>query len=220
MDNDAASIGELELVTKRTFETFMLQNSWLVIIGTNPSGLIVSDEMAKISNQNVPSYNQFERLINLGYLPGNETGIQGFISNPKLMVQLLRDGRSVWETPGLQTISTINDFDSVWIISDNAESTQKWIEQLQLINFDKPLLISATTQATPLLSTYLKAGLFDGLVGGLQGATNYEKLTTNSPIFFNQTWQLYRTVVFIFLVIILAGAVKQIVESILISKNK
>jgi hypothetical protein len=176
--------------------------------------------MTKFSKQNVSSFNEFERVINLGYLPGNETGIQGFISNPKLMVQLLRNGRSVWESPGLQTISTVNDFDSVWIISDNAESTQKWIEQLQLINFNKPLLISATTQATPLLSAYLKAGLFDGLVGGLQGATAYEQLTTNSPIFFNQTWHLYRAVIFIFLVIILAGAVIQIVESILISKNK
>jgi hypothetical protein len=220
MDSDAASIGELALVTQRTFETFMVQNSWLVIVGTNPSGLIVSDEMTKFSKQNVSSFNEFERVINLGYLPGNETGIQGFISNPKLMVQLLRNGRSVWESPGLQTISTVNDFDSVWIISDNAESTQKWIEQLQLINFNKPLLISATTQATPLLSAYLKAGLFDGLVGGLQGATAYEQLTTNSPIFFNQTWHLYRAVIFIFLVIILAGAVIQIVESILISKNK
>ncbi len=220
MDSDAASIGELGLVTQRTFETFMMQNSWMIFIGTNPSGLIISDEMVSISKQNVPSYNEYERVISLGYLPGNETGIQGFISNPKLMVQLIRDGRSVWDTPGLKNIVTINDFDSIWIISDNAESTQKWIEQLQVIQFNKPVVVSATTQATPMLSAYLKAGQFDGLIGGLQGATTYDQLTTNSQTFFTQTWQLYRTAIFIFLVIILAGAVLQIVESILSSKNK
>lgn len=214
METNAASIGEIQIVAQKPMEAFMLQNAWITTIATNPTGLLLTDQLVGESQQYVSSFNRDEHIINLGYLPGHETGIQTFLSNPKFIIQRNENNTSIWENPGLLDIDEINDFDLVWIVTDDAELTKKWIEQLQATQFSKPVLVSATSQAAPMLLPYLNSEQFDGLIGGLPGATTYEQLSTNIVAPHAQTWQLYQSSIFFFIAIILFGLIFQIIKSV------
>lgn len=216
---DAASIGETQIVSQKAMESFFYQNSWITILASNPTGLLVADQLTAEANQTVPTYNIQERLTTLGYLPNNDSNIQGFISNPRLLSPTNPSGSSIWETPALSNITKMDDFDLIWIITDNAEYSQKWIEQLQSTQFSKPILVSASKQAAPILNTYLDSGQIDGIVSGLQGAATYEQVSFGGNGSYQLIWKEYQTGILLFLMFIFSGIIIQIIKSIFKSNS-
>jgi len=76
----------------------------------------------------------------------------------------------------LKDVALMKDFGAVIVFTDKAETARVWVEQLQPLLGDTPLLIVASAQASPLIHPYYQSGQVDGLVSGMAGGLIYESI--------------------------------------------
>ncbi|MEN8151316.1 MAG: hypothetical protein ABFS86_15985 [Planctomycetota bacterium] len=114
-------------------------------------------------------------VANLGY----KTGGQILISK---MLQSIRDafpedvnGTPVSEIPAMEGIAKLDDFDMFIILSAGTPGTKEWVQQCQS-RLGKPMASGVTAVSAPDFFAYVNSGQLIGLLGGLRGASDYEKL--------------------------------------------
>jgi hypothetical protein len=81
------------------------------------------------------------------------------------------------ELPLMQEVKNYDDIDFIFIVSDNL-TVDYWIS---LVNaqFGIPMGAGVTAVVAPKTYSYLQTGQMVGLLGGMKGAAEYEKLTQN-----------------------------------------
>ena len=217
---DSSSYPEINLISAGIFENLFINNHWITTISTNPNGFIVADNILKDTKEKVPSFNYPERVINLGYLPGNYLGIQSFLSNPQLTMPIGVDQQNVWETSFLSNVKTINDFDLILLISDNTDNAKFWIEQVNLFAPEVGFLLISSTQSIPLMQPYVKSNQVDGMVGGLSGGLAFNSLAKGELNEINRFSTFIRIVAIFFIGLLLSGGLVSIFTKTFPSKFK
>jgi hypothetical protein len=81
------------------------------------------------------------------------------------------------DLPLMQEVKNYDDIDFIFIVSDNL-TVDYWIS---LVNaqFGVPMGAGVTAVVAPKTYSYLQTGQMVGLLGGMKGAAEYEKLTKN-----------------------------------------
>ncbi|MEO0147628.1 MAG: hypothetical protein ABIL35_02645, partial [candidate division WOR-3 bacterium] len=74
----------------------------------------------------------------------------------------------------LQDVKTVKDFDLVVDFAAGATG-DNWV-QITGARFGIPIIIGSTAVIAPSFYTYWQAGQIKGLIGGLRGAADYERL--------------------------------------------
>jgi hypothetical protein len=122
-------------------------------------------------------------FVNLGYKVGNQGLIQSLTSDFK--GQYTTDvgwgdiaPRSVREIPMMRPISTLEDFAMIVAIGSGFPGVKEWV-QFGGDPTGVPVGGGVTAVEAPLLYPYYPTQLV-GLMGGLQGAAEYERLLTES----------------------------------------
>ena len=206
-ETDASSFPEMSLITSGFFENLFMNNHWITVISTNPTGVLVTDEIINNSRLKVPSYNFSERIINLGYLPGNAIGIQSFLTNPETTLPESLSNPNIWNEPPLSDMNSILDFDLIVLVSDNSDNAKLWIEQVDFLIPDVGFLLISTTQASPLLQPYLRSNQIDGMISGISGALAFNLLSNSESNVLDRYWAIIQIVVITFIVFLLTGGV-------------
>ncbi len=174
-DYDASLSGELEVVAAPLVDHLMLRGSRLALVATTPNGTLLAERfLARTQEQH--HYQQGVHYINLGYLPGGPAGIAGFAQHPDGTMPSLWQGQSAWQTPVLQGVKRLSDFEAVVVLSDSAEGAQAWVEQTALWLEEKPLILAVSAQVEPVIRPYVDSGQVKGLVAGLAGGSAYETI--------------------------------------------
>ena len=217
---DASAYPEINLISGGIFENLFVNNHWITAISTNPNGVIVADNILSSAKEKVPSFNYSERVINLGYLPGNYLGIQSFLSNPQLTMPIDINKNNAWESSYLSNIDSINDFDLILLISDNSDNAKLWVEQVNLLAPEVGLLLISTTQSIPLMQPYVKSNQIDGMVGGLSGGLAFNLLANNDTNEISRYSSFVQIVAIFFIGLLVSGGLASFLKKIIPFSSK
>lgn len=218
-DSDASSYPELNLISKTFLENLFVNNHWVTSISTNPNGVLVSEKILNNIQLKVPSYNYDERIINLGYLPGNGLGIQSFLINPRETSPGSDFNINIWDKPPLSDINSVKDFDMIVLMTDSSDNAKLWIEQINILVDDADLLLISTTKASPLLQPYLRTNQVDGMLSGMMGGLAFNLLSQAETNDIGRYWAINQLIAMLFVFFLLAGGVISIFNKALSSEN-
>jgi len=118
-------------------------------------------------------------IVYLGYVPGNEVGMQTFGDNTWQAKGTDHFGTAIGDIPLMQEVRSAADFD-LW-----AEWTSGTPGEQQVIQFVQgrhggpsavPIIAGSTAVSVPGMMPFYTAGQIIGILNGLAGAGEYEKL--------------------------------------------
>ena len=115
--------------------------------------------------------------VNLGYKDGAQAAMRRM--NEDLHELFPRDasGRPIGELPLMQEVRSLKDTDLVFSFATGIIG--EWWINLVNAQFGTPVAVGSTAVGTPKYYAYLKAGQAVGLLGGLKGASEYERLLSD-----------------------------------------
>jgi hypothetical protein len=203
LDYEPSLAGEMEAAGSPLMNHLAsLRHPRISFVTTSTNGLGLAERLMRNTDLNNPSglaYREGENYFNLGYLPGGEAGILGFIQSPQSMLPAAAAGG-------------FSQYSAVIMLTDHADSARTWIEQLQLWKqadptiANQPLLVISSAQSGPMLQPYVSSRQVNGMVIGLADAARYEQ--KNNPVagMARSYWDAFGAGILLAVVLIVLGS--------------
>jgi hypothetical protein len=208
-DYEPGFSGEMNLAVSTLVNQLMLKNVYMTLVTTTPSGPALAESLIKSVATMEDELGSYSYYTDLGYIPGGTLGLLGLANSPQVVLPYSLDGINVWATAPMNSISTINDFSAVIVMTNDPDIARSWIEQVgPVLNEDgTPLLIVTSSQAEPLIRPYYEANpsQVKGMVAGLAGGLAYGRIVGN--IQQNGVWDAYSIGITASSLIILVGSI-------------
>ncbi len=113
--------------------------------------------------------------VNLGYKPGNEAVVKGIASDIRALYTVDLKGNPINEIPMMKEVHNIEDFDFLFSLSAGFPGSKEWVQYAT-----DPKNIPMSTGCTSIQVTdivpYVENGQIRGILAGMPGAAEYEKL--------------------------------------------
>lgn len=204
-DYEPALAGEMEAAAAPLLDhMIVLKAPRLTLLSTSPTGTALADRMfsgpLRQAAVGTSSY------INLGYLPGGLSGVRLFAQNPPAAMPLDADSQPAWDSAAAQGVRSVNDYDAILVLTDNANAGRAWIEQLQPLYTRGSLVVVASAQAGPVLQPYYQSGQIKGLVTGVLDAAVVEQNNAGRPGLVRRYWDPFNFGLMAGLLILAVGA--------------
>lgn len=116
--------------------------------------------------------------VNLGYKDGAQAAMRRMNENLHELFPRDAFGRPISELPLMQEVRSLRDVDLV--VSLATGIIGEWWINLVNAQFGTLVVVGSTAVGTPKYYAYLKAGQAVGLLGGLKGASEYERLLSDN----------------------------------------
>jgi hypothetical protein len=188
VDYDPALAGEMEAVSGPLLDQLVTQrHPHLSFIATSPNGTALVERLLANTNINQPDglgYISGQNYVNMGYLPGGESGVLAFMQSPQTAIS---------SSPVLG----FSEYAALVLLTDHAESARIWVEQLHALKQTdlalaaQPLLTVSSAQAGPMLQPYVSSGQIDGLINGMADAARYEFINSSRPGIARSYWDAF-----------------------------
>jgi hypothetical protein len=146
-----------------------------------PTGARQSQQLIEeIIDGEYPNKVEGEDWVHLGYKAGNQGLINTLMSDFKAMYTTDIAGTAIEDFPMMDEINTLRDFDLILALGSGFPGTKEWV-QFAGDPGNIPVGGGTTAVMAPLLFPYYPKQMV-GLMGGLQGAAEYEAaLIENYP---------------------------------------
>ncbi len=177
LDVEPAFYGELKPALTAVLGHLLDKQARLVFISTQPTGPGLAERLLLEEFANAPSVATRD-YVNLGYLSGGMAALRSFSSDPRAaLLSVSATLQDPWQAPALQSITQLNDFALVLVVTSDGDDGRAWIEQTGS-QLESGLAMISSAQAAPVLHPYLQSVpvTLRGLVSGLVGGTYYELL--------------------------------------------
>ena len=145
----------------------------------NPGKDIVNNYNFKKSSTS--TYKEYEDYILLGYRPGAEAVIKGLASDLRKVYTVDAKGRFIDDIEMMDEIQNLNDFAYIYSGSAGYPGTFEWVKY----GGDPtgvPMSSGTTSVQVNQVIPYVQTGQLIGLLAGMPGAAEYEKLIASSGI--------------------------------------
>jgi hypothetical protein len=175
-DYDPSGIPEMVPMT-RTALRHLLDKKCKIIITVlwNGGPGLVDKVVRKVVDEEYPNLKYGVDYVNLGYKAGDEAVMvlmgQG-ITNAFPKDYRGNDTRSM---PIMRGVRDYSSFPMLVNISSGYPGTKEWVQQVQA-RFHLPMVAGVTAVSAPEFYPYLQSGQLLGLLGGMAGAAEYEKV--------------------------------------------
>jgi hypothetical protein len=116
-----------------------------------------------------------EDLVHLGYKAGGQILINKMKQSIAQIYPSDVNKTPIGRIPAMEGIQSLYDIDFFFIISAGTPGTKEWVQQCQA-ETKKPMASGVTAVSAPDFFAYVDTGQLVGLLGGLRGASDYEKL--------------------------------------------
>jgi hypothetical protein len=179
-DYDPPSAPELQPMAESFFRLCIERDLKVIIMGLWPQGPQQA-EMAMQKCMDDPklaakNYQYGTDYVNLGFQTGNEFVIQRMGGSFEAMFQTDYYGTPYDELPLLTNISNFSNIDFSFNLSAGYPGTVEWV-QVAVDRYGVKLGAGNTAVQAPAMYPYLRAEQLKGLLGGLNGAAEFEKAT-------------------------------------------
>ncbi len=192
-DWEADRSGEMRPMAQAITQHVMSKRARLLTISLNPQGPAlasqVTDELARNPNYGNSNFYVYEKnYLNLGWRTGNEAAVRGLFDQMGELREY-KNGRQAGETPAMQGINSLADFDLIIVLAGDEGGVRTWVEQFGIqpgarMLFGvpaavepvaKPYALGLTTATQEIRSTE-KQVRGRGLLAGLSGTVQYGQL--------------------------------------------
>ncbi|HEY75638.1 MAG TPA: zinc ribbon domain-containing protein [Thermoflexia bacterium] len=166
---------EVDLVAQTLLRHILDRGGRLILVSTRPEGPALADRLLSAL---VEAADREARVVNLGYQPGQASGVQGLLANLARR-PVYPAGVPASEMPAMEGVSSAEDVNLVVVLGGQDEDVLTWIEQTSARYPDLPVVAGVSARVEVSASPYLEragAGALKGLVVGLPGATVYQDL--------------------------------------------
>lgn len=197
-DYDPGSEPELQPMAEAGFRYFINNKLRFVIIGLWPQGPMQANKALNAINEARDEYMVVDGdtlyfgtdlvvvgsdtarygvdFINLGFQAGNELVIQRMGSSiTAAFANDLRFGRPIGEFDIMRGLNKLSDFDFIYNLSAGYPGTVEWV-QFAVDRFHVACGAGNTAVQAPQVYPYLDSGQLSGLMGGMKGAAELEKV--------------------------------------------
>jgi len=203
LDYEPALAGEMEAVSGPLLDQLvLLRHPHMSFLTTSLNGTALVERLLVNTNINQPDgqgYRVGQNYINMGYLPGGESGVLAFIESPSTAIPA-------------SPVLGFSEYAAVLILTDHADSARVWVEQLQNLKeidpalTDQPLLIVSSAQAGPMLQPYVASRQINGLISGLSDAVRYEFVNNSRPGIARSYWDAFGVGLMMAIALIILGS--------------
>ena len=178
-DYDPPSAPELQPMAESFLRLCFQRDLKVIIMGLWPQGpqqadmaldVVFEDEDIKAKNlQYGVDY------VNLGFQTGNEFVIQRMGSDFESMFQKDMKGNLYNDLPLVRNIKNFSNIDYSLNLSAGYPGTQEWV-QVAVDRYGLPMGGGNTAVQAPMMYTYVNTGQLQGLLGGMNGAAEFESV--------------------------------------------
>ena len=113
-------------------------------------------------------------FVNLGYKANYVAVMHGLASSIESIFPTDYSGTPLSELPLMQQVKSYNDMKFIYCVADNA-TVDYWISIVNA-QYDIPVGSGVTAVMAPKMYSFIEADQLTGLLGGMKGAAEYEKL--------------------------------------------
>ena len=179
-DYDPPSAPELQPMADAFFKYAFDKQLKLIIIGLWPQGPQQANQSIEAALKATPALRDQIRYgrdyVNLGYQSGNEFVILRMGQNFKAMFPADLYNTPYDSIPLLQNVGNFSNIDFGMNFSSGKPGTVEWV-QLAVDRYRLPLAAGNTAVQAPSVYPYINTGQLVGLMGGMTGAAEFEKVT-------------------------------------------
>jgi hypothetical protein len=211
VDYEASHVGEMEAAAAPLFDNLLLlKHPHLTFISTNETGSTLAEHFLTgvLGSHN---YQSGVSYANLGYLPGGQMGIHMFAQNPNISAPLDVTGQPAWASAPLEDIVTLNQFNCMILITDNADAARVWVEQTEGLRGDMPFIVISSAHAAAMIQPYYESGQVKGMVPGLYGGAIFEQYNAGRPGVARNYWDAYSIGMLMAMSLVLCGGLWNLV---------
>lgn len=202
LDYEPALAGEMEAVSGPLLDQLVvLRHPHMSFLTTSPNGTALVERLLVNTNINQPDgqgYIAGQNYINMGYLPGGESGVLAFIEAPQTAI------------PSSPVLG-FSEYAAIILLTDHADSARVWVEQLHILKqadstlASQSLLAVSSAQAGPMLQPYAASGQISGLISGLSDAVRYELVNNSRPGIARSYWDAFGVGLMLAIALIVLG---------------
>lgn len=208
IDYEPGWSSELDPAASSLIRDLLARGALLSLVSTAPTGPLQAERvMATVNAANLQTGQPAGEYLNLGFIPGGAAGLSSLAQLPQFAVSGTLNGQDPWSQPQLQTVRSLSDFALVLVVTESPDDARAWIEQVQPVMADTPLVMVVSAQAQPLVEPYFRAtpNQVQGLVTGLLGSKQYEQLA-GAPAAAQVSWTSYSLVLWTAVLLLFLGA--------------
>lgn len=166
----------------------LVRNLRVVSIALFPVGgdSVARDQMRTVS-QEFPDKKDTVDYVNLGYKDGGQAPMKRMAEDFQSVFPVDASGRPYASLPVMQGVKSYKDFGLGVTLATGIIG--EWWANLVNAQFHLPVVIAPTAVSAPKYYAYLNSGNIVGLIGGLKGASEYEKLLLEKYPQFEPTYK-------------------------------
>lgn len=174
-DYDPGAIPELVPMTRTAFRQLLQKDCKMVVTVLWNAGPALVDSVLRETAREFPGKTYGVDWVNLGYKAGNEAVM--VLMGQGIANAFPRDysGRETKSFPIMRNVRDYSSFPMLVNISAGYPGTKEWVQQVQA-RFHLPMVAGVTAVSAPEFYPYLQSKQLLGLLGGMAGAAEYEKL--------------------------------------------
>ncbi len=167
---------ELHPMVLATFDQLLKKKCKVACMGLYPEGQALADEAIAAMKELHPDTEYGVDYVNLGYKAGNEGVLVSLGLDFRSLFPVDTRNTPLSDIPMMRKITRLQDFALVGTYSAGYPGA---LEHIRLTNaqYGLPVVVGTTAVQTPQFYPYFNSGQIVGLIGGLRGAAEYEKLT-------------------------------------------
>jgi len=140
-----------------------------------PDGQFLADEALEEVAKNEFQLTYGIDYVMLGFRPGNEAVVKGIVSDLRKVYTIDSRGTKITEIPMMDGITKFEDFDFLFSGSAGYPGTIEWV-QYAVDQTNIPMSTGTTSIQVNEVMPYVQAGQVQGILAGMPGAAEYEKL--------------------------------------------
>ncbi|RMF38315.1 MAG: hypothetical protein D6759_01095, partial [Chloroflexi bacterium] len=171
--------GEMDPIARVLLRHLAQRQARILTLSLRPEGALLAQLALSGLNREV-GYLPDQDYVNLGYLPGEAVAIRRLSRQGGGFYGRDLRGRKLNTLPVIQSAPAIEEVSLVVILEADPEALRWWVEQAA-IPLGRPLVAGVSAAIAPLARPYRESEQLRGLVSGLAGAADYERLLGEGP---------------------------------------
>jgi hypothetical protein len=207
---------EVESGLAALIDHLVAQGQYLTFISIHPTGQVQAEHLISSLAQK-PGLDQSIDYTNLGFIPGGASGLLSFAQDPRRILAYDAQGQAAWEQQGLRGVNSLADFGIVVVATENPDVARTWIEQIQPLLGNTPLVLVVSAQSEPIVRPYYDASprQVQGLVSGFSSAVAYDALLGRSSAA-SEMWSPFAAALTAAVILMLVGVLVNAIAGIVI----
>jgi hypothetical protein len=174
-DYDPGSMPELYPMTLSVFRQLFKKDIKIICTQLWPAGSPIAERALNLVGIEEYQKKYGEDFVNLGFKEGREVVMVSMGNSIPQTFPRDYHGNKVEEIPVMDGVKNFSDLAMIINISGGMPGTKEWVLQVQS-RFHIRLASGCTAVSAPEFYPYFQSGQLVGLLGGMKGAAEYEKL--------------------------------------------